>query len=126
MAKTKRWIDLRHPFIFGSEAYWIICPGCGGYHVFTIGFKDEAERQKHIQNRSDKKEHVWTFNGDLDQPTFAPSMLYSSGGWKGEPLKVCHSYVRNGRIEFLNDCTHGLKGQTVDLPQIKEKELDED
>jgi len=30
----------------------------------------------------------------------------------------CHSFVRDGRIEFLSDCTHALKGQTVDLPDL--------
>jgi hypothetical protein len=29
---------------------------------------------------------------------------------------VCHSYIRNGRIEFLPDCTHARAGQTVDIP----------
>lgn len=34
------------------------------------------------------------------------------------PPYVCHSFVRNGRIEYLGDCTHHLKGQTVDLPDM--------
>ena len=39
-------------------------------------------------------------------------------GEKIEPRPlVCHSFVRNGRIEFLGDCTHGLAGKTVDLPK---------
>lgn len=33
--------------------------------------------------------------------------------WRDE---VCHSFVRAGKIEFLGDCTHALKGQTVPLP----------
>lgn len=122
MARTKRWIDARFPFVFGSEAYWIDCPGCGSWHVFTVGFKDEEERLKHIQNRSDKRECTWTFNGNVDLPTFSPSMLVTSGGWKGEPKRVCHSFVRDGRIQFLGDCTHELAGRTVDLPEIKEKD----
>ncbi|MCZ4340562.1 hypothetical protein O4H52_03015 [Sphingomonadaceae bacterium G21617-S1] len=32
------------------------------------------------------------------------------------PPAVCHSFVRNGQIEFLSDCTHALAGQTVPLP----------
>lgn len=37
-------------------------------------------------------------------------------GDKIEPKpKVCHSFVRNGKIEYLNDCTHELAGQTVEL-----------
>ena len=33
---------------------------------------------------------------------------------------VCHSFVREGKIEFLGDCTHALKGQTVDLNDVVE------
>lgn len=32
--------------------------------------------------------------------------------------QVCHSYVTNGRIQYLGDCTHELAGQTVDLPEL--------
>lgn len=34
------------------------------------------------------------------------------------PRFVCHSYVRGGTIEFLDDCTHELRGQTVSLPEL--------
>ncbi|MGC4033677.1 MAG: hypothetical protein QM754_18485 [Tepidisphaeraceae bacterium] len=27
----------------------------------------------------------------------------------------CHSFVRDGQIEFLGDCTHELAGKTVPL-----------
>ena len=32
----------------------------------------------------------------------------------------CHSFVRDGGIQFLTDCEHGLAGQTVDLPAMPE------
>ena len=31
---------------------------------------------------------------------------------------VCHHFIRDGKIQFLGDCTHALRGQTVDLPDI--------
>lgn len=39
--------------------------------------------------------------------------------WRVEkfPPHVCHSFVRDGRIEFLSDCTHALAGQTVELSE---------
>jgi hypothetical protein len=60
----------------------------------------------------------WTWNGSLQNPTFSPSLLVR---WSGvvdgkEVLRVCHSYVEEGRIRYLNDCTHALKGQAVELP----------
>jgi hypothetical protein len=30
--------------------------------------------------------------------------------------KVCHSFVVDGRMQFLSDCTHVMAGQTVDIP----------
>jgi hypothetical protein len=79
-------------------AWMIFCPGCKCGHEF------------------DKR---WTFNGDLDRPTFRASMLVY--GWKSENPKYkgqprCHSYVTDGKIEFLSDTEHALAGHTVDLP----------
>ena len=31
---------------------------------------------------------------------------------------VCHSFVVDGRIQFLGDCTHELACQTVDIPDF--------
>ncbi len=64
----------------------------------------------------------WTWNGDLEHPTLSPSVLvtwdeYENGDAPPTP-KRCHSFVRNGQIEFLNDCTHALAGQTVELPEL--------
>jgi len=77
---------------------------------------------------------AWSFNGDLTRPTLSPSILARSGHYVpgfngvcecsgggeywGFRCYVCHSFVRDGRIEFLSDCTHPLAGQTVDLPCI--------
>lgn len=79
----------------------------------------------------------WTFDGNYDAPTFSPSVLvhgrdftpagraeyeawYAADCPKPAPKfesadTRCHSFVRAGRIEFLGDCTHALKGQTVEL-----------
>lgn len=56
---------------------------------------------------------AWTWNASLSAPTFDPSVLLQ-GGPPGTPR--CHSFVRDGRIEFLSDCEHPLAGKTVDLP----------
>ncbi|MDO6965801.1 hypothetical protein ABID20_000258 [Rhizobium alvei] len=77
----------------------------------------------------------WGYNGDPDKPTFTPSVLVTgkkitrdqSGKWDGDWERdasgnaitfVCHSFVTDGRIQFLNDCTHDMAGQTVDLPDF--------
>lgn len=74
-----------------GEAGWLIqCPGCGNCHMF---------------------DSRWTFNGDFDKPTFSPSMLVG----QDTPERLCHSFVTDGKIQFLSDCAHELAGQTVDL-----------
>lgn len=79
------------------------CPGCGYAH----GVRVNAAR--------DGSGGCWSWNGDHDRPTLAPSVLVNAG--RANPgHEVCHSFVREGRIEFLADCTHELAGRTVDLP----------
>ncbi len=79
----------------GEHHGWMAwCPGCDSPHVY-----DER----------------WTFNGDQDAPTFTPSYLATSTfGDKHEPRR-CHSYLKDGKLQFLPDCTHELAGKTVDL-----------
>jgi hypothetical protein len=61
----------------------------------------------------------WGFNGDVEKPTFTPSILVR---WDTDEKKhVCHSYVTDGRIQFLGDSTHPLAGQTVELPDWSEE-----
>ncbi len=99
------------------------CPGCGDTHVLNI---KEGEHPG------------WKFNGDYEHPTFRPSVLYKSGHYmdgntehcwcryaeqhpeEEAPFKccICHSFVTDGKIQFLSDCSHELAGQTVDLPDI--------
>lgn len=86
------------------------CPGC--------------ERDHFIQHGADSGPN-WGWNGSLDKPTFTPSVLVTypgaDAGVDGAPPAVCHSFVTDGRIQFLGDCTHSLAGQTVDLPPITGK-----
>jgi len=80
----------------GGVLYVFHCPGCGHGHPFEVNAPNGAG---------------WTWNGSMDKPTFRPSLLCNAGS-----TTVCHSYVTDGRIEFLSDCHHALAGQTVDLP----------
>jgi hypothetical protein len=32
-----------------------------------------------------------------------------------EVPQVCHSFVTDGRIQYLSDCTHAMAGQTKEL-----------
>jgi hypothetical protein len=75
---------------------FFFCPGCGNAHMVCFGVPGRPN---------------WTsYNDDPVKPTIRASVLCRSED------RVCHSFVTNGRIEFLGDCTHKLAGQTVDLP----------
>ena len=60
---------------------------------------------------------AWGFNGDYDQPTFAPSIKVTAP-YAGK-MNICHSFVTDGMIQYLSDCTHELAGQTIELPEIE-------
>lgn len=90
------------------------CPGCEENHKVMIGAGPGPR---------------WAFDGDFDCPTFQPSIWVT---WKTpsdvpeefddetQDIKhVCHSFVEQGQIRFLDDCTHELAGQTVALPDMQ-------
>lgn len=93
-----KMIELNTP---DGPDYIFFCPGCKNYHGVWV-------TRKHPTNLS-----KWSFNGDLDKPTITPSIVVKAAQY-GKFVR-CHSFVTEGKIKFLNDCTHELAGQTVDL-----------
>lgn len=81
--------------------YFFECPGCGCLHSF--------------------KHPPWYFNGDKERPTVTPSILVNGNSACINPTaKRCHSFITDGKIRFLDDCEHELKGQTVELGDTNE------
>lgn len=74
--------------------FW--CPGCKCAHPYTYP--------------------RWSWNGSFVKPTFAPSLLCHPNAMHGR----CHLFMRDGMIEFCNDCDHELKGQTVEAVDWQE------
>lgn len=58
---------------------------------------------------------IWSFNGNLDCPTFHPSIRCFTTE-HGKQITLCHYFITNGQIVFCNDNPHALNGQTVELP----------
>ena len=96
--------------------YHLRCPGCGWVHHFrTVPSK--------LNRRNGEPYPVWGFDGNLEKPTFNPSMLVIGADLDGESR--CHSYLKGGIWEFLSDCTHenaGRKMPVVPYKQQQEKE----
>ena len=104
----------------GQVTFW--CPGCNCPHAVKVeGYK------------------AWAWDGDVDKPTFSPSVLIQGGHflpwtpdgnhscwctyYKDRPLveklfkcRQCHSFIRDGQIHFLHDCSHELAGKVVPIP----------
>lgn len=90
------------------------CLGCKSAHSITVGAPG-----------------AWTWDGELVHPTINPSVkviphkTLINPDLEGEALTapenitntpLCHSFIRNGFIEYLGDCTHRLAGETIELP----------
>lgn len=105
----------------GYVAFW--CPGCKEAHLVNVGKGSPGAH--------------WSFDGNYDAPTFAPSVDVRSGHYarwhKSDEecwctynakhpedanfhCQHCHTFVRGGMIQFLDDCSHALAGQTVPMP----------
>ncbi|CAN7331018.1 DUF6527 family protein [Variovorax sp. LjRoot84] len=124
MSKVKRVVTV------GGQFYGVTfeCPGCGYSHTLPT---QETPPGVTTAPR-------WTFNGDYDRPTLTPSILSRAETWtppvtpenldewkrapwpQAKVAGICHSFVTDGRIQFLGDCTHALAGQTVELEEIGE------
>lgn len=98
------------------------CPGCKIRHGIATDGPPGTERP------------IWGWNRNADAPTFTPSILvtremgeppvtsenleeYKRKPWPQTKVKqICHSFITDGQIQFLSDCTHALAGQTVPMP----------
>jgi hypothetical protein len=78
---------------------WFWCAGCETHHAI-----DPTK---------------WTWNGDTERPTFRPSVLVTYTFGVERTPKRCHSFVTDGHIQYLDDCTHALAGQTVLLEDVE-------
>lgn len=100
MIRVEKFIS-QNGHIEGLRFY---CPGCKIDHaVYTKGEKSTWD---------------WNWNGNEELPTISPSILVK---FPFEDREItCHSFVRDGKIQYLSDCSHTLAGQTLELPNYSE------
>lgn len=86
------------PIQHSPGKYLFFCPGCQTGHMINTNPANGWPCHR--------------LTGTLDKPTVRASVL--------APTRVprCHSFITEGRIEFLNDCTHELAGRTVELAPL--------
>jgi hypothetical protein len=81
--------------------HYFFCPGCQQVHAI---------------------DNTWKYNGDSEEPTITPSILVNGNAQYINPaVPRCHSFVTDGKIQFLDDCSHVLAGQTVYLPEWEKR-----
>lgn len=80
---------LKRRMIPGGVAYVFFCPGCQQPHSYDVLWNGTG----------------WKFNGDMERPTFTPSLQ----------LGNCHLFITNGMVDFCGDCHHCLKGKRVPM-----------
>jgi hypothetical protein len=89
-----------------------------------------------ILKGSRKDTGCWTWNGDTEKPTLRPSIKVQSGHFAGanscwceyyrqHPDETpfftcyqCHTWINDGKAQFLDDCSHEFRGQTLDLLDV--------
>lgn len=98
---------------FDRNGKWLsfYCPACG--------------RRHHIDD-------TWTVSGTDERPTVNPSVLslyrHPKGhdnsnpaplGYDGEYVEDrCHLFIRDGVLEYLPDCTHGLPSARIEMVNL--------
>lgn len=84
--------------------YIFYCPGCEMHH------------QVYVKGEAKGNGPKWGWNGSKEKPTFTPSILVRYPWGEERKECVCHSFVTDGKIRYLNDCTHKLAGEIIELP----------
>ncbi|HEY6021705.1 MAG TPA: DUF6527 family protein [Candidatus Paceibacterota bacterium] len=56
--------------------------------------------------------YIWVWNKSYSQPTISPSILVMT------PDSRCHLFVKRGQLEYLQDCSHHLRGKITPMHHI--------
>lgn len=103
MTPVLNFIDNKHRDQRVYAMFW--CPGCKEPHQIVV-----------------EGPGAWGYNGNPVLPTFTPSVLVRWHEGSDRAEHSCHSYVTDGTIRFLGDCTHALAGTTHPLAPWAENE----
>ena len=114
VVERKTLYDKGKPTERSGKRHMYFCPGCDSIHSVTVNPLKQANGAG------------WEFTGTLEKPTYSPSQLTSWTQGDNNIKFVCHTFIREGMIQFLDDCTHHLKGQTVPMVELPDWVLQPD
>lgn len=75
---------------------------------FNLAFYCPGCECSHGLNTNQNRRPAWIVTFFDGKPTVSPSILVRH-------KETCHLFIKDGKIEFLSDCTHKLAGKTVDM-----------
>lgn len=81
-----------------SPDYVFWCPGCRCGHGVWV-------------TRANRLGAIWRFNGNMERPTFEPSLKVMGVDEQSE----CHVVVTDGWLNYCGDCRHHLAGKRVPM-----------
>lgn len=100
-------VEQLSPILFRNGSYvYYRCPGCNTVHSVPVNTGVHPQ---------------WTWNGDAVKPTLSPSVRHFTPASErkdnqgnvieSKPAQTyCHYFVKEGCIDYQNDCTHRLNG----------------
>lgn len=111
-AKPLKIVNGEHTQCTPQEAEFVklIIPGPSGVLILPITLSGKREGTPN-----------WSWNEDVDYPTLKPSVRTLIDRYF-TPI-ICHSFITEGKVRFLSDCTHSLVNQTIDLIDIELSEF---
>jgi hypothetical protein len=86
----------------GQDRYFHWCPACQRMHPLP---------------------DAWSYNGDLEKPTFTPSFKHNFTLDNGDKA-VCHYILTDGMLTFCADSTHALASKTVPMQPLPPEHRD--
>lgn len=97
-------------YIKQKGVFYFFCPGCKEYHSLHT-----------IQPNNNGTTFVIT--GTLQSPTVTPMIgriieKFNKSKHANNPAHVCNSRITDGKIRYLENCSHALAGRIVDLPNV--------
>lgn len=104
------------------DSQWVEVPIKDATHVkikFPLEFKYLQERYIPVQLSGSRQDtNNWSWNGDTENPTLKPSILTEFAWGDERTVHRCHSFVNDGIVQFLSDCSHKNAGKVIELCEV--------
>ena len=105
MGQVGKYLRSTSNSVDGSQhgySHW--CPACDELHyIQTVG---------HV---------TWTFNGNIEKPTFTPSLKHTMNNYD----YCCHYVITDGKIYYDKDCSNEqYRNRVIDLPELPKEYKD--